>query len=168
MRSFSSFTPHYAEDVTMSISQLLAEGKESQSALSVLQALALSPVLALALALALALTPTPTPTPNTNTNTNTNPHCAAGAAPRRVGEHHRACRPRGEPHGKLPPPRGHAARPWRHQGGRLRRTRAAECGGAPLPRPALEPCGPRGHERHAAAREPRRRPTQRSANERSY
>ena len=39
MRSFSSFTPHYAEDVTMSISQLLAEGEESQSALSVLQAL---------------------------------------------------------------------------------------------------------------------------------
>ena len=41
MKSFSSFTPHYAEDVTISISQLLAEGEESQSALSVLQALTL-------------------------------------------------------------------------------------------------------------------------------
>ena len=37
MHSFSTFTPHYAEDVTMSISQLLAEGEESQSALSVLK-----------------------------------------------------------------------------------------------------------------------------------
>ena len=214
MRSFSSFTPHYAEDVTISISQLLAEGEESQSALSVLQALTVplaptgpDPNPALKPDSNPTLNPDSNPTfypdssplratrahpshnPNPNPNPNPNlspkpnptaqpsPHRTAGATPRRVGEHHRAGRPRGEPRRQLLHPTGGHVAPggccWHRGTPRLRRSCSAECWGAALPRPTLEPSRRAPHERRAATRQPcrraaRRRRHPRGAGERSY